>query len=972
MTTSKKTPINDRLASSDTSRSEHDLFIQISAGSGIAGGVITILFVSQTVHQPFGGLLFWENAVLAVVFGALAILSWIFGAGLQRKASSRALHLSIAVQVSMVVMALLVKDTGIPAALIGLVFTLMIGFLSISFERSSYIVMFGIVGAIAAYFFNSFSPVPQLSIPMMGINLVGLLGLLLMVYMAMLAMGFVVATLSVKLISSALAISLIPLLIFSAVQTSITRSALLNESTGSLRLAANQTASKVDGFLDQNLHSISLNSIYPSYAAFLKLPPEKRADSPQMNSVSAAIEALQTSATISYLDSIAILDANGINVYDTRPGGLNLSEKNQGYFTGPMNMPYNLQKSYISPVFFSQNDIPYIVFSDAIRNEKQEPIGVLRVRYNGAILQSLIQSSSSFLGLNSYSTLVDENGVRLGDGSGKGLAFQPIIPLSDMKKNDLFISNRLPSDFAELPGSTNPEMQRALASDEEEPFFTFQSEDNSNSTEIAGIAVRLKSASWNVVYIQPMTSFSSVIQGQTKTTTTLATLLALIVSMAAAVLSRAFSGRILKLAETAEQITAGNLEVTADIQEGDEIGMLGRAFNMMIRQLHTLIDELEARVASRTAELSEQNETLQVRSQQLKTVSDVARTIASTNDLETLLNQVAVLVSYRFGFYHVGIFLVDEKKEYAYLRATNSEGGRRMLERQHMLKIGSVGIVGYACGKGEARIATDVGQDATFFNNPDLPHTRSEMALPLKIGEEIIGALDVQSVESNAFTEEDIELFGILADQVAIAIVNNRLYAETNETLKEIQGLHSWYLRNEWSHEAESHRHLRYRYTSQGVAALDDPIEPEVTQALETGEVVIQTAQPDEKPAPQSLAVPIMLRGEIIGAIQMQDQGDLEREWSQTEIGSVKAVAEQIGLALENARLFEQTSRRAERERKVLEITSKIRSTNDFQTMLRVAVEELQLALNASRAQVILQGVEQNISPDTVSGNGHR
>ncbi len=177
--------------------------------------------------------------------------------------------------------------------------------------------------------------------------------------------------------------------------------------------------------------------------------------------------------------------------------------------------------------------------------------------------------------------------------------------------------------------------------------------------------------------------------------------------------------------------------------------------------------------------------------------------LIAENDLETLLSQVTNLISERFDFYHVGIFLVDPAGQYAVLRAANSEGGQRMLARQHKLRVGQVGIVGYATGTGQARIATDVGEDAIYFNNPDLPRTRSEMALPLKDGEKVIGALDVQSMKSNAFSTEDIELFNTLADQVAVAIVNSRLYEETQQALKEMQEINRQYLRQSWSEKLD-------------------------------------------------------------------------------------------------------------------------------------------------------------------------
>ncbi len=230
---------------------------------------------------------------------------------------------------------------------------------------------------------------------------------------------------------------------------------------------------------------------------------------------------------------------------------------------------------------------------------------------------------------------------------------------------------------------------------------------------------------------------------------------------------------------TAEKISGGDLEAQAPIQTSDEIGALGRAFNTMTQQLKTFINELEDRVQDRTRELAKQNEALVFRSQQLQTVADVARQIVSAQELDELLPQITRLVSERFNFYHVGIFLLDENREYAVLRAANSEGGQRMLARKHQLKVGAVGIVGYATGAGQPRIATDVGEDAVYFSNPDLPETRSEMALPLKVGDLVIGALDVQSTVSNAFTQEDIALFTTLADQIAVAIRNNELYSQT-------------------------------------------------------------------------------------------------------------------------------------------------------------------------------------------------
>ncbi|HEC34018.1 MAG TPA: GAF domain-containing protein, partial [Chloroflexi bacterium] len=202
--------------------------------------------------------------------------------------------------------------------------------------------------------------------------------------------------------------------------------------------------------------------------------------------------------------------------------------------------------------------------------------------------------------------------------------------------------------------------------------------------------------------------------------------------------------------------------------------------------------DLLTAIASQTA-IALQNaylfEETRRRATQLAAAAEVARDATAILDVDQLLDETVHLISEQFGFYHAGVFLVDERNEYAVLRATSSEGGRRMLERGHKLKVGEVGIVGYVAGAGESRIALDVGEDAVHFVNPDLPETRSEMALPLTSRGRVIGVLDVQSAEPAAFSEEDVAVLQTMADQLATAIENARLFAETEQALVETREL---------------------------------------------------------------------------------------------------------------------------------------------------------------------------------------
>jgi len=345
------------------------------------------------------------------------------------------------------------------------------------------------------------------------------------------------------------------------------------------------------------------------------------------------------------------------------------------------------------------------------------------------------------------------------------------------------------------------------------------------------------------------------------------------------------------------------------------------------QELTKLRSQLELRIHERTSALEK-------RAVQLQAVSSVARTIASFQELDTLLPGVTNLVSEQFGFYHVGIFLLDEKSEYAVLRAANSQGGARMLERQHKLLLDSNSIVGYSTSHGEARIALDVGADAVFFNNPDLPDTRSEMALPLRARDRTIGALDVQSKQSNAFTEEDIATLGTLADQITIAIENARLFENARMALAEAQSTFEKYVKQDWENFSKIVKHKGFVFDGKQVLSLDNDTWQEKTK------IIPQTGSLSLKKTSSTLAVPIKLRGQTIGILDVRaKQG--QREWSKDEISLLEAAAERAALALENARLVETSERRAAREHVIGDISTRIGSFSDMDSILQTAVEEL-------------------------------
>jgi GAF domain-containing protein len=363
---------------------------------------------------------------------------------------------------------------------------------------------------------------------------------------------------------------------------------------------------------------------------------------------------------------------------------------------------------------------------------------------------------------------------------------------------------------------------------------------------------------------------------------------------------------------------------------------------------------LEERVHERTSELTQRSMELEQisnlahrRAAQFEAVTQVTQDITSIRDLQDLLPRIASVISKTFGFYHVGVFLLDEVNEYAVLTATNSDGGNKMLARHHRLRVGEQGIVGNVTSTGKPRIAMDVGADAVFFDNPELPDTHSEMALPLLSSNRVIGALDVQSTDTGAFGEEDIRMLSVLANQVSLAIENARLFEETRRALAESEAVSRQIIREAWKKLPTEQKLLGYRYSLTGAAPLHKPL---VSLDVRKGKV---KSTPTEA---ARVVIPIELRGETIGSLVVQSPDSTAL--NQDQIDLIKAVAERVAISAENARLFDETTRRAERERTVSDITGKIRSVNDPQTMIQIAIEELRNALGASRVEIVPQTIQ--------------
>ena len=421
----------------------------------------------------------------------------------------------------------------------------------------------------------------------------------------------------------------------------------------------------------------------------------------------------------------------------------------------------------------------------------------------------------------------------------------------------------------------------------------------------------------------------------------LSALLAAVVSL---FVTRSIANPLSNLATTASEIADGNLGQVAEVVREDEIGALAKAFNAMTAQLRGFIGSLEQRVAERTHELEQ-------RSAQLEAASQVSHAASSILDADELMHQAVELICERFDLYYVGLFLAAETGEWVELEANAGRTGRPLPAIGKRLAIAETSMVGWSIVHRRARVALEAKDDAVRLAEPDLPDTRSEAALPLRSRGEVLGAISVQHTKPNAFDQDTVVVLQTMADQLAVAIDNARLFAERQKALESVQRAYGEQSREAWLEMLERRPDLSYVGSARGVVPAGDLWRPETVQAHQTGETV--RGNGDAEDGRQPLAVPIRVRGQVVGVLDTYKPGDAG-EWTREEIALLEAIAAQLDTALEGARLYQDTQRRAAREQAIRQVTEQMRRAVDVESILQNTVTELARAVGAPRAYVRL------------------
>jgi GAF domain-containing protein len=367
-----------------------------------------------------------------------------------------------------------------------------------------------------------------------------------------------------------------------------------------------------------------------------------------------------------------------------------------------------------------------------------------------------------------------------------------------------------------------------------------------------------------------------------------------------------------------------------------EISAYRQSLETRIEERTSVIEQRSQELITRTLELETANLQAERRNEQLMAIAAVSNAIAMLHNLGDMLPKITELISEKFGFYHVAIFLNDPSATLTMLKACNSAGGKDMLERGYNLKIDKTSIVGIVASTGRPYIALDSGNEFALTTTPDLPETRSELAVPLKFAGKTIGVLDVQSSQPNAFSPDDTQVLATLADQVSLAIQNAEFFENAQKSAAETQKLLRQYAREQWARITKVQKKIGYIYKGD--------FKPLDQKVLENS---------GQNPNRQIIPVPIMVRGQMIGTLAIS--APKERNFSADEIDIIRAAAERTAIAAENARLLEDSQNRVIKEQTISSITSKIGASVNLHNILQTAVEEIGRIIPGSEVAIEIE-----------------
>lgn len=379
--------------------------------------------------------------------------------------------------------------------------------------------------------------------------------------------------------------------------------------------------------------------------------------------------------------------------------------------------------------------------------------------------------------------------------------------------------------------------------------------------------------------------------------------------------TRSISDPVKDLIETFQKVEQGDLKQRVPVTATDELATVAMLFNRMVARLENLQSTLEQQVRDRT--------------KQLTATIEVGRVASSILDPNQLLENVANLISDRFNYYYTAIYLLDQSGKWAELREATGQAGNVLKQNRHRLEVAGRSMVAACIRERTPRIVQNTAEEKQRLENPLLPYTRSEIAVPLTVGDRVLGALNVQSTRASDFGADVIETMQNMAGQVAVALENARLFQEAQQSITELRSIQKQYLLEGWT----------------SIKSYNEDLEYGIGEPSDSANQVMKSA--------------IILRDQILGQITLESR----EEWTPEQKSLVDAVTTQAAIALENARLVSESRQIALRERALAEINSKVWSTATIDGILQTVVRELGRRLDVANASIELNLDEENDKP---------
>lgn len=357
------------------------------------------------------------------------------------------------------------------------------------------------------------------------------------------------------------------------------------------------------------------------------------------------------------------------------------------------------------------------------------------------------------------------------------------------------------------------------------------------------------------------------------------------------------------------------------------VGQFKKAFTRVLQEIQTAFGKLTTESEQLEEKIRERTEELELQATKLRSSASVARTIAEMQEVSELMDTTTKLTSEKFGYYHVGLYLLDERKRTAFLQATSSDIGKELIGQSFRIEPDRLNIFNVVTTQRRSHIILET--DTNFSPDVNFPQTRARMMIPLTVRGNVIGLIDFHSNQLQIFNLQDIEVLQTLADMIAISLDNVRLINETKSLVLQLEATSSLQTRETWT-KLTSRRKPAYQFTPAGVRPLFSAIKTEDQNGLQ---------------------VPLILHGQNIGGILLKRKGNAET-WSQRERILVQKVADQVALALENTRLVDEAQKNAIRNQVIANISARVRETLDVESVVRTATTELRRVFDLKETEI--------------------